>query len=99
MESAGTLDDQPSNQLILQVLYATVLEPDLLQGVVDVPPERVRLIEKNGIVRPPAEPVPGASPIEASAAPRVEPSSTYWSSAEAGAGSADHRHRAGSDPG
>ena len=71
LESAGTLDDEPSNQLMLQVLYATVLEPDLLQGVVDVPPERVRLIEKNGIVRPLAEPLPGASPIEAAAAPRV----------------------------
>ena len=48
LDSAGTLDDEPSNQLMLEVLYATVLEPDLLEGLVDVPPERVRLIEKNG---------------------------------------------------
>jgi two-component system chemotaxis sensor kinase CheA len=64
LESAGTLDDEPSNRLMLQVLYATVLEPDLLKGVVDVPFERVRLIEKNGIVRPLAEPAPAAAAIE-----------------------------------
>jgi two-component system chemotaxis sensor kinase CheA len=58
LDSAGTLDDEPSNKLMLEVLYATVLEPDLLEGVVDVPPQRVRLIEKNGVIRPLAEPVP-----------------------------------------
>ena len=52
LDSAGTLDDEPSNQLMLEVLYATVLEPDLIGQVVDVPPERVRLIEKNGKSRP-----------------------------------------------
>jgi two-component system chemotaxis sensor kinase CheA len=51
-ETAGTLDDEPSNQLLVEVLYATVLEPDLLQALVEVPPERVRLIEKNGSFRP-----------------------------------------------
>jgi two-component system chemotaxis sensor kinase CheA len=58
LDSAGTLEDQPSNQLMLEVLYATVLEPDMLAGVVEVPPERVRLIEKNGAIRPLAEPSP-----------------------------------------
>ena len=58
LDSAGTLDDETSNQLLLEVLYATVLEPDLLKGVVDVPLERVRLIEKNGSVRPLAAPAP-----------------------------------------
>ncbi|MGD0363232.1 MAG: chemotaxis protein CheW [Bryobacteraceae bacterium] len=58
LESAGTLDDEPSNKLMLEVLYATVLEPDYLKGVVDVPPQRVRLIEKNGAIRPLAGPVP-----------------------------------------
>ena len=43
---------------MLEVLYATVLEPDLLGRLVDVPPERVRLIEKNGVARPLAEPAP-----------------------------------------
>jgi two-component system chemotaxis sensor kinase CheA len=70
LDSAGTLDDEPSNKLMLEVLYATVLEPDLLEGVVDVPRERVRLIEKNGVIRPLAEPVPEpAAEPEATAAP------------------------------
>ena len=29
LDSAGTLDDQPSNCLLLEILYATALEPDL----------------------------------------------------------------------
>ena len=72
LHSAGTLDDEPSNKLMLEVLYATVLEPDLLEGVVDVPPERVRLIEKNGAIRPLAEPVPAAA-AEPVRAPAAEP--------------------------
>ena len=56
LESAGTLDDEPSNRLMLEVLYATVLEPDLIGQVVDAPPERISLIEKNGSSRPLAEP-------------------------------------------
>ena len=58
LDSAGTLDDEPSNRLMLEVLYATVLEPEMLEGLVDVPPERVKLIEKNGAIRPLAEPIP-----------------------------------------
>jgi two-component system chemotaxis sensor kinase CheA len=71
LDSAGTLDDEPSNQLMLEVLYATVLEPDLLEGVVDVPRERVWLIEKNGAIRPLADPVsvPAAPPVAAPAPP------------------------------
>ena len=82
LDSAGTLDDEPSNQLMLEVLYATVLEPDLLEGLVDVPPERVRLIEKNGVIRALAEapaprtgrcsPVAAAPPIAAPPVPRSE---------------------------
>ncbi len=52
LESAGTLEDEPSNQLILEVLYATVMEPDMLGGLVEVPLDRVRLIEKDGSIRP-----------------------------------------------
>ncbi len=63
LDSAGTLDDEPSNRLMLEVLYATVLEPDLIGQVVEVPPDRVFLIEKNGqskalgspAVKPPAK--------------------------------------------
>lgn len=49
LDSAGTLDEEPSNQLMVEVLYATVLEPDMLKGLVDVPADRVRLIEHNGV--------------------------------------------------
>ena len=52
LDSAGTLDDEPTNGLMLEVLYATVLEPDLIGQVVEAPPERVRLVEKNGEPRP-----------------------------------------------
>jgi two-component system chemotaxis sensor kinase CheA len=71
LDSAGTLDDEPSNQLMLEVLYATVLEPDLLEGVVDVPRERVWVIEKNGAIRPLADPlpIPAARPVAAPAPP------------------------------
>jgi two-component system chemotaxis sensor kinase CheA len=62
MESAGTLDDEPSNTLLLEVLYATALEPDLLTTLVDAPPERIQLVEKNGSVRRLAEPAPQPAP-------------------------------------
>jgi two-component system, chemotaxis family, sensor kinase CheA len=57
LDSAGTLEDEPSNRLMLEVLYATVLESDIIGQVVEAPPERVRLIEKNGQERPLAPPV------------------------------------------
>lgn len=65
LDSVGTLEDESANKLMLEVLYATALEPDLLAGVVDVPPQRVRLIEKNGAIRPLAQPVfvPDVQPI------------------------------------
>jgi len=67
LDSAGTLDDEPSNTLLLEVLYATVLEPDLIGQVVDVPPQRIQLIEKNNEPRPlsgpPEEPAALAPPV------------------------------------
>src|ERR1039457_1864233 len=73
LDSAGTLDDEPSNRLMLEVLYATVLEPDLLEGLVEVPPERMRLIEKDGNIRSLAAPVPvPAAEPPAPAKPQVE---------------------------
>jgi two-component system chemotaxis sensor kinase CheA len=73
LDSAGTLEDEPSKQLMLEVLYATVLEPDLLEGLVEVPPERVRLIEKDGAIRSLAEPaIPAPVPALVSAPPSVE---------------------------
>jgi two-component system, chemotaxis family, sensor kinase CheA len=61
LDSAGTLDDEPANRLMLEILYATVLEPDLIGQVVEVPPERVYLIEKNGEPRALAGPAGNAS--------------------------------------
>ncbi len=48
LESAGTLDDEPTNRLIMEVLYATPLEADLIHEVIELPPHQLRLIEKNG---------------------------------------------------
>jgi two-component system chemotaxis sensor kinase CheA len=48
LESAGTLDDEPSNRLILEVLFATPLEPDLIGQLVEVPAERMHVVAKDG---------------------------------------------------
>jgi two-component system chemotaxis sensor kinase CheA len=48
LDSAGTLDDEPTNRLMLEVLYSTVLQPDMLEGLVDVPAWRVHMIDKSG---------------------------------------------------
>jgi len=55
LDSAGTLDDEPSNKLLFDVLYATVLDGYSLTQVLDVQPERVRRIEKTGVATPIAE--------------------------------------------
>ena len=41
LDSAGTLDDEPSNTLLLDVLYATVLDGYSLSQILDVLPERI----------------------------------------------------------
>ena len=77
LDSAGTLEDEPANRLMLEVLYATVLEPDLISQVAGAPLGRIRLIEKDGSERPlaaampaAAEPAPPAAEVEIAAAPR-----------------------------
>jgi len=73
LDSAGTLHDEASNKLMLEVLYATLMEPDMLEGLVDVPADRVRLIEKNGQVHPLSEPpAPEPAPEPAMPEPKVE---------------------------
>jgi two-component system chemotaxis sensor kinase CheA len=67
MDSAGTLEDEPSNKLMLEVLYATALEPDMLSGLVDAPAERVRLIENNAPAHPPSRPAPAPRTTPAAA--------------------------------
>jgi two-component system chemotaxis sensor kinase CheA len=75
LDSAGTLDDEPANGLMLEVLYATVLEPDLIGQVVQVPAERVRLIEKNGEAKALAGPAatPPAKTARKPRAPKIKP--------------------------
>ena len=48
LDSAGTLDDEPSNELRLDVLYATALNGYSLSQILDVPPERIHKIENHG---------------------------------------------------
>jgi len=74
LDSAGTLDQEPTNRLMLEVLYATVLEPDLIGQVVDVPRDRVHLIEKNGESRALANsPVSKRKPRARKSKPAVVP--------------------------
>ena len=56
LHSAGTLDDPPSNQLPLVVLYATALDPDEIGRLIDLPAERVVLVEGNRGARPRVRP-------------------------------------------
>jgi len=65
LDSAGSLDDEPSSRLILEVLYATPLALDGIGEVVDVPLERIRLIEENSFTKlspGPAEEAAAAAP-------------------------------------
>lgn len=66
-ESAGTLDDEPTNRLLFEVLYATVLESDLIGQLVEVPPGSIQLIDASGRLTTPTS-VPEPSSI-----PRPEP--------------------------
>jgi two-component system chemotaxis sensor kinase CheA len=51
LDSAGTLDDEPSNKLLLDVLYATVLDGYSIGQILDVAPERIHKIENNGAAK------------------------------------------------
>jgi two-component system chemotaxis sensor kinase CheA len=69
LESAGTLEDDPANQLILDVLYATALDSYSLSQTLAIPQERVRAIDEKPAVVPaqamPSTPIPAAAePVE-----------------------------------
>jgi two-component system chemotaxis sensor kinase CheA len=55
LKSAGTLEDEPSNELILEVLFATPLGSELVRQAVKVPPDRIYLVAKDGSVKQLAE--------------------------------------------
>jgi two-component system chemotaxis sensor kinase CheA len=45
IESAGTLDDEPSNELVLDILFATVLDEYSAAQILDLQPERIYKLE------------------------------------------------------
>src|ERR1039458_4258656 len=58
LESVGTLEESPSNRLLLDVLYATALGPELIGSIVEIPAERIWTASRNGS----AQPLPAAAP-------------------------------------
>jgi two-component system chemotaxis sensor kinase CheA len=45
LTSAGTLEDEPTNELILRVIYASVVDPIIMAVLVEIPTERIRVLE------------------------------------------------------
>lgn len=45
LTSAGTLEDEPTSQLVFRVLYASVVDPTIMAVLVEVPTERTRVLE------------------------------------------------------
>ena len=52
LESVGTLEESPSNRLLLDVLYATALGPELIGSIVEIPAERIWTASRNGSCQP-----------------------------------------------
>jgi len=76
LESAGTLEDEPSSQLMLDVLYTTALDSYSLAEISGLAPERVHAIGKRPVEVSvpvlPVTPVP-AAPVQATADPVEAP--------------------------
>jgi two-component system chemotaxis sensor kinase CheA len=68
LDSAGTLDDEPSNRLLFNVLYATALDGYSLTQILEVLPEHILRIENDGAATPIAE----STAAESSAQPGAE---------------------------
>ena len=62
LDSAGTLDHEPSNTLLLDVLYATALDGYSLSQILEVPAERIHQIANNGVARTLDAPTAQAAP-------------------------------------
>ena len=82
LDTVGTLDDEPTNAIPLQVLYCTVLEADLIASLVDIPGERITpvpverpVVVAKAVATPPAKipvnqvPVSSAPPSPTPAGP------------------------------
>ena len=65
LESAGTLEDSPSDRLSMDVLYSTALGPELIGSVVELPPDRMWKTAPNGS----CEPLPATDPWTEPACP------------------------------
>jgi two-component system, chemotaxis family, sensor kinase CheA len=51
LDSAGTLDQEPSNTLLLDVLYATALDEYSLSQVLELKSERIHCIANDGVAK------------------------------------------------
>jgi two-component system chemotaxis sensor kinase CheA len=76
LDSAGTLDSEPSNALLLDVLYATALDGYSVSQMSEAPPERIHRIDSAGAAKAidaapaiPAMPDRAPDPVEAVAKP------------------------------
>jgi two-component system, chemotaxis family, sensor kinase CheA len=47
----GTLDDEPFSRIPFAVLYSSALEPELINDLLEIPPEHVHVIDKKGGLR------------------------------------------------
>ncbi|MEO8658917.1 MAG: chemotaxis protein CheW [Bryobacteraceae bacterium] len=77
LQSAGSLEDDASHQLLMEVLYATVLEKDIIGDLVEVKADQIQVIERNGSFEPLKKPesavtVPATAP-EVPTAPLPSP--------------------------
>ena len=74
LESAGTLDDPPSNELRLCLLYATTYEPAMIRELVEVPENRVHLVFDRIAPGAASAPVPAApAPVASAPKPAAPP--------------------------
>ena len=75
LASAGTLDDEPSNKLLLDILYATPLDAYSISQVLDIDLEQVRVIEDRQATAPSSSSpaVTAAEPANAEAAKAANP--------------------------
>jgi two-component system, chemotaxis family, sensor kinase CheA len=64
LDSAGTLDEEPSNKLLLEVLYATALDSYSINNVLNLRPSQIRVIEQDPaqMAAPAAQEAPGEIP-------------------------------------
>src|SRR3984957_19948634 len=69
LESAGTLDQEPSNTLLLNVLYATALDGYSLSQVLALRPERIHHITNDGAAKSLETPAAVSAPHFASDEP------------------------------